>query len=348
MRVNTMTNSPSCPTMKANNLAIVVLLLVSLTSLDTSASGDDEQIDCNGDSLGNSTIDRQGCLDSDGDGYSDVSSNWTRSDGADVFPADPMAWSDLDNDGFTDQRGTDYTDDCPFTWGLSRVILNGCSDIDRDFVPDAYDDDADGDGIRNELERRASNGTVLFDPFNGESTPLDTDLDTIPDVLDEDNDNDDWPDEIEIDRGSDPFDENSNPLNMYFGINTGFFYMGGLKTTMEYNPSGFEMSLSVVLDVVTEELMIPFLLIPLYIILTIGRRRQFRIFEEKIKEAKSRIELLEIESTINSLIKNRGIKLYHGLVLRNTIEEYESIIKERTEEKDFNKNWDKETSTEEE
>ena len=281
---------------------------------------------CEGDESGNSTIDRVGCLDSDGDGYSNPSENWTREMGADSFPDDPRAWSDLDNDGFTDQRGTDYTDDCPFTWGKSRVILRGCSDIDRDFVPDAYDDDADGDGIRNEMERAASTGTQLYDPYNGESTPSDMDLDTIPDVLDDDNDNDNWPDEVEIDRGSDPYDEDSNPFNMYFGFSTGFFYMGGLETTREYEPSGFEMSLSVVLDVVTEELMIPFLLIPLYILLTIGRRRQFHIFEERIKEAKTCEELLEIESTINNLIRNRGIKLYHGLVLRNTIEEYEAII----------------------
>ena len=135
---------------------------------------------------------------------------------------------------------------------------------------------------------------------------------------------------------------------MYFGINTGFFYMGGFKTTSEYEPSGFEMSLSVVLDVVTEELMIPFLLIPLYVLLTIGRRRQFRVFEEKIKESKSRIELLEIESTINNLIKNRGIKLYHGLVLRNTIEEYESIINERVNQEDFNESMAEKSQSEEE
>ena len=87
-------------------------------------------------------------------------------------------------------ENTNYTDDCPFTWGKSRVILMGCSDIDRDFVPDNYDDDADGDGIRNEMERAASTGTQLFDPYDPSSTPADSDLDTIPDVLDDDNDND--------------------------------------------------------------------------------------------------------------------------------------------------------------
>ena len=83
-------------------------------------------------------------------------------------------------------------------------------------------------------------------------------------------------------------------------------------------------------------------------LLTIGRRRQFRVFEEKIKESKSRIELLEIESTINNLIKTRGIKLYHGLVLRNTIEEYESIINERANEEDFNESMAEKSQSEEE
>ena len=199
----------------------------------------------------------------------------------------------------------------------------GCSDIDRDFVPDNYDDDADGDGIRNEMERAASTGTQLFDPYDPSSTPSDSDLDTIPDVLDDDNDNDNWPDDIEIDRGSDPYDENSNPFNMYFGTETGLFYLGGFKFTNEYEPSGFEISLSVIIDVATEELMIPFLLIPAYVVLSIIRRRQFHVFEERIKNAENLEELRQLESKINGLIRSRGMRLYHGLVLRNTIEEFE-------------------------
>ena len=286
-------------------------------------SGENQNQICNGDPEGNSTIDRNGCLDSDGDGYSDYSENWTKLDGADAFPFDEYAWSDMDNDGFTDQRGTDYSDDCPFTWGKSRVILRGCSDIDRDFVPDSYDDDADGDGIRNEMERAASTGTQLFDPYDPDSTPSDVDLDTIPDVLDDDNDNDNWPDDVEIDRGSDPFDEKSNPFNMYLGFGTGLFYMGGLQFTTDYEPSGFEISLSVLIDVATEEMMIPFLLIPAYVVLSIIRRRQFHVFEERIKNAENLDELRQLESKINRLIRSRGMRLYHGLVLRNTIEEFE-------------------------
>ena len=302
---------------------LTIIMSLCIIGVAGVASAENQNQDCNGDTEGNSTIDRHGCLDSDGDGYSDYSENWTKSDGADAFPFDEYAWSDMDNDGFTDQRGTDYTDDCPFTWGKSRVILRGCSDIDRDFVPDSYDDDADGDGIRNEMERAASTGIQLFDPYDPSSTPADTDLDTIPDVLDDDNDNDNWPDDIEIDRGSDPFDDKSNPFNMYFGTETGLFYLGGFRFTNEYEPSGFEISLSVLIDVATEELMIPFLLIPAYILLSIIRGRQFHVFEERIKNAKNLEDLHKLESSINKLIRNRGMKLYHGLVLRNTIEEIE-------------------------
>ena len=35
---------------------------------------------------GNSNIDRTGCPDSDGDGYSNADSAWTVANGADVFP----------------------------------------------------------------------------------------------------------------------------------------------------------------------------------------------------------------------------------------------------------------------
>ena len=39
------------------------------------------------------------------------------------------------------------------------------------------------------MERAASTGLNLFDPFSADSTPNDVDFDTIPDVLDDDNAN---------------------------------------------------------------------------------------------------------------------------------------------------------------
>ena len=62
---------------------------------------------------GNSTEDRIGCIDSDGDGYSDADENWNLSDGADAFPQNSQAWSDLDGDGYSDQPNLKITDDCP-------------------------------------------------------------------------------------------------------------------------------------------------------------------------------------------------------------------------------------------
>ena len=64
------------------------------------------------------------------------------------------------------------------------------------------------------MERSASSGTILYDPYNAASTPLDSDKDTIPDVLDDDNDNDGWPDDVELDRGSDIYDKDETPFNL--------------------------------------------------------------------------------------------------------------------------------------
>nr|AIF18031.1 OmpA domain-containing protein [uncultured marine group II/III euryarchaeote KM3_80_G12] len=51
---------------------------------------------------GDSTQDRLGCPDQDGDGWSDPSANWSRADGADFFPSDITQWRDSDADGHGD------------------------------------------------------------------------------------------------------------------------------------------------------------------------------------------------------------------------------------------------------
>ena len=53
-------------------------------------------------SPGQSTIDRIGCPDSDGDGYSDPDANWTWESGADNFTDEASQWWDCDGDGFGD------------------------------------------------------------------------------------------------------------------------------------------------------------------------------------------------------------------------------------------------------
>ena len=129
---------------------------------------------------GNSSEDRYGCLDSDGDGWSDPDSTWIADDGADRYPSDSSQWRDSDGDGYgdnhyydidpvtglyvnqtgdgspldseqwsdmdgdgygdNDQAGTRY-DDCPYTYGLSSENDRfGCVDNDGDGWANEDDD----------------------------------------------------------------------------------------------------------------------------------------------------------------------------------------------------------------
>ena len=62
---------------------------------------------------GNSTIDRYGCPDADGDGWSD--------DGDDL-PDEITQWVDGDGDGFGENPVGVTPDACPNEWGDSGVI----------------------------------------------------------------------------------------------------------------------------------------------------------------------------------------------------------------------------------
>lgn len=347
--------------MKSKSVPLL-LALILLFSVPVSA---DETSSTSCEILGESTEDRVGCLDSDGDGWSDPDVNWNISMGADAFsnnasehsdldgdgigdvadedmdgdlspdevdvwPEDSGIWSDTDGDGYADQGSHAKSDNCPFTYGKSRYRLKGCSDIDGDFTPDIYDSDADGDGISNQQEIAASTGTILYDPYNADITPLDFDKDTIPDDIDPDDDNDDWPDYVEIDRGSDKFNKEETPFNLYFNSNTGFFYSGGLSGdsfSSEYDAESIEISLSALSEIVFEELVIPFLLVPIYFAIFFARRSEYKKCLAEIEAAKSLKQLIELESKVNLMVKEKKIKVYHGLVLRNALEENESKYK---------------------
>ena len=79
---------------------------------------------------GNSTLDRLGCPDTDGDGWSND---------VDAFTRDPNAWSDSDGDGWADQNGTEVSDDCPLEAGNSTIDSSGCIDSDEDGYSDVGD-----------------------------------------------------------------------------------------------------------------------------------------------------------------------------------------------------------------
>ena len=102
---------------------------------------------------GTSTIDRFGCLDSDGDGYSDADDNWGIEDGADAWENDSSQWVDSDGDGYGDNPNGTNGDAFPLDptqW--SDVDGDGYGDNPLGLNPDAFSNDAtqwidtDGDG----------------------------------------------------------------------------------------------------------------------------------------------------------------------------------------------------------
>jgi len=234
-----------------------------------------------------------------------------------------LVWSDSDGDGWADQSGNALSDHCPTYPGESFRYRQGCGDIDGDGLPDEMDPDADGDGITNDLELAASTATHQYNIYNVSDVPPDRDYDGMPDVLDSDDDNDGWSDEVEIERGSDAYDSESNPFNLYFGVSTGTFYVSGEGFTQEPG-NGLEFSLSWLLSALSTELIIPIGLIPIYMFFWAVRKRNYHQYSGFISEAETMEELEQIELEVNEMVRNRKLRTFQGLVLRNTIETREN------------------------
>jgi hypothetical protein len=124
--------------------------------------------------FGTSWLDRLGCADPDGDGWSSADGVWfIHPLGlADSHPTDASQWRDRDGDGYGDNQTGTNPDACPDLNGESkwnivdglRVSMLGCADNDGDGYTDDIDDcpispgsssgitwgcpDSDGDGIQ--------------------------------------------------------------------------------------------------------------------------------------------------------------------------------------------------------
>ena len=96
---------------------------------------EDDDDDCNS-TAGTSTVDRTGCPDTDGDGYSNPDSNWTVNNGADAFPSENTQWADSDYDGYGDNAAGHEPDACTATAGNSTGDRFGCTDSDGDGYSD--------------------------------------------------------------------------------------------------------------------------------------------------------------------------------------------------------------------
>ncbi len=106
---------------------------------------------------GTSTVDRFGCPDSDGDGFSNPDSTWNTTDGGDRYEDDSSQHSDSDGDGFGDNISGTEGDSCPTIDGTSTVDRFGCVDSDEDGYSDS-----DSNWISH------PNGTA--DAFNNDAT----------------------------------------------------------------------------------------------------------------------------------------------------------------------------------
>ena len=162
--------------------------------------------------FGNSTNDRFGCSDIDGDGYSDL---------ADLFPNNPTQWNDTDGDGFGDNwanetwnetrssgligefvEGAILADYCPETYGDSSVNgYAGCIDLDGNGVADLFeenqtiDDQVNENQTDNQTDNQANNTNATTDSDgdgvsdlldNCPNTPSASQVDTNGCVIDED------------------------------------------------------------------------------------------------------------------------------------------------------------------
>ena len=105
--------------------------LVNLTE-DADLDGvEDDDDDCP-NTYGTSTNDREGCPDSDGDGYSNPDTTWTVNNGADAFPSESTQWADQDFDGYGDNAAGLEADACVDILGNSTTDRFGCLDADGD------------------------------------------------------------------------------------------------------------------------------------------------------------------------------------------------------------------------
>ena len=110
---------------------------------DSDNDGLDDLLDDCKYSLGTSFMDRDGCIDSDGDGYSDPDQFWTTLDGADAFKNEVTQWTDSDGDGLGDNPDGADPDLCLETVVGEPVNDQGCSAIQRDTDNDGMNDAED-------------------------------------------------------------------------------------------------------------------------------------------------------------------------------------------------------------
>ena len=247
-----------------------------------------------------------GCLDSDLDGWADE---------VDIWPNDAKAWSDGDEDNYTDQTKSDFSDDCPSQFGNSSIGMIGCPDLDGDGLPDLLDPDIDGDGFENSVEFRSKS-----DLYNSNETPPDVDGDLIADDDDDDIDGDGFPNDLEKERDTDHTDPNDTPLSQapgtYVTIND------GLSFSSSYSENGIELSVLRLRDEI--KTVAGALISIIFSVFTVRRKtRRYKRVRTELEHEQDHSSLDSIRVKIDFLVEKGKIKIEQGLLLRNKFEQKE-------------------------
>ena len=161
-------------------------------------------------------------VDTDGDGVNDPE---------DDLPTDPTETIDSDGDGIGDNADTDDDNDC-FSDLLEQELGTNPfnandkpSDVDGDCIPDVQDDDNDNDTLTDDEEQAIGTNPLLVDTDDDGVNDAEDDLPTDPtetvdldgdgigDNADLDDDNDCFPDLLEVELGTYPFDPTDKPAD---------------------------------------------------------------------------------------------------------------------------------------
>jgi len=140
-------------------------------------------------SPGNSYEDREGCPDSDRDGYSnpsegEVPCSVANPNGPDAYPQDATQWCDTDQDNYGDNLNGNNPDWCPAEWG------NSTRGIEFNFTENKYITiqrfgciDSDGDGYEDSGEITHVGDTII-DWSDNKTEWVDSDRDKVGDNAD--------------------------------------------------------------------------------------------------------------------------------------------------------------------
>lgn len=181
-------------------------------TLDSDGDGfyDMTEEDCGSDPEDNNSVP----LDTDSDGLCDQLDSDDDGDNVedvnDTFPLDASEWEDTDNDNIgnnadSDDDGDGFTDTEEINCGSDPLLGNSIpADFDNDLTCDAMDDDDDNDGYA-DIED-------IF-PKNDEEW-YDSDLDGVGNNADTDDDGDGYSDVIEVTCDSDPLSSFSVPSDL--------------------------------------------------------------------------------------------------------------------------------------